>query len=122
MYERNTELVRLLVSRGADEHHLSTFGWTALAYLWFHKDDEAQSHDPTRNLELLKVFTASGLCFDLTVRDVWGWNTLQRAVAEGTVEEINFILQLSDTPVDNKHRLNDSALDAIEHAIQLGDF
>jgi hypothetical protein len=114
--------VRLLVNRGADSDHLSTFCWTALPYLWFHRVETPGSSLYPSNLDFLKLFMTSSVAFDLSVRDVLGLTVLQRAVAEGSPEEVQGILHLSDTPTDGQSGLGDPITDAIEHAVELGNF
>jgi ankyrin repeat protein len=93
---RNIEMCRLLLHYGADCDHISLFGWNAISYLWVPKDHATHDGTLKSTIEFLKMFYASSISFDLSVRDIWGWTALHRAAAEDQAEEVKIILDLSD--------------------------
>ena len=121
VYERNIDMTRLLLRYRADGEHISELGWNALFYLWVQEDHA--SHDGTvkSTLEFLRMFHASGVSFDLTLRDSWGWTAVQRVAIEGKADEIKAILILSELGLSGSRGLGPAVADAIRTAIETGD-
>jgi ankyrin repeat protein len=121
VYERNIEMARLLLHYRADGDHLSAFGWNALFYLWVEEDHASHDGTPKSTIEFLRMFNASNISFDLTIRDSWGWTAVQRAAAEGKAEEVSAILALSEAPMTTARGLGPAVTEAIKTAVDSGD-
>ena len=90
-------------------------------YLWVQEDHANHDGTPRSTLEFLRLFHGSGVSFDLTLRDSWGWTAVQCAAVEGKADEITAILVLSEFGMSGSQGLGPAVADAIKTAAETGD-
>ena len=92
---RNMQIVRLLLSRGADMYHVSAWGWSPVFYLWDWIDGRQES--ATDFIEALACY--SGFVWSHKgLFDVEGFALIHRASICGTPKEVEALLKLGADP------------------------
>jgi ankyrin repeat protein len=120
--ERNISMVRVLIDAKASSEHLSKIGWDALFYLWSKEDCVYIDTHPRGSLAFLKLFSASAVKFDLSMRDIWGWNALERAASHGGADVVKSVLDLSEEPFADGVGLGNAVHTLVAQAIERHDF
>ena len=91
---RRIDIARLLVDRKASFHHLSTYGWSPLFYLWCCKERHESS--PEFLTMLAADYDFKWLHAGLV--DVEGWGLIHRAAMFGTPEDVQMLMTLQADP------------------------
>jgi len=85
---RQVDCARMLISRGADVHHINAKGWTpAFSIFGFIPD----AHRMPCN-EYLEILSAASFA-DFDAQDGEGWTCMHRAAAFGNAEDIKLLLK-----------------------------
>ncbi|KAF2716492.1 ankyrin [Polychaeton citri CBS 116435] len=93
LWQKQYDVVRTLLNRGASQDHVNLFGWNATFFCWarMSKNDQPM----TFFLQLLSDDTYQ----DLDIVDGRGWTVLQRVAAYGFPCEIRELIKLGADPV-----------------------
>jgi ankyrin repeat protein len=91
---RHLDIARLLVGRKASFHHLNTYGWSPLFYLWARTKRQPSSPD---FLALLAV-DADFKWLHAGLVDVEGWGLIHRAAIFGTPEDVQTLITMKADP------------------------
>jgi ankyrin repeat protein len=91
---RHIDIARLLVDRKASFHHLNTYGWSPLFYLWSCTERQPSSSDFLTMLASDSDFKwlHTGLV------DIEGWGLIHRAAIFGAPEEVQLLITMKADP------------------------
>ncbi|KUJ13905.1 ankyrin [Mollisia scopiformis] len=86
LYYRRMDIARLLLSRGADIHHICARGWTPIFHVWQPRSVPCQAHE---SIEFLSGASFGGY----NAQDSVGWTAMHRAAAFGSAEDVKCLLE-----------------------------
>jgi len=92
LHQRDPDIVRLLLSRGAGLEYISGHGWSPPFFLWI----DEYTIRPSCLYLLQLLYGTDTVLFEYAHRglvDINGWSILDRAASMGTPDEVEFLLE-----------------------------
>ena len=113
VWQKQLDIVRLLLRAGALQSHFNTLGWNIAFFCWPGLEPGQQCM-----LEYLNLL-AEDTYQELEVADTEGWTVLHRVAAYGQAAEVKRLLELGAKPEQTASPLN---WNAIHHAVYYGNY